>query len=49
MAHITDVHIRPDYDAPNRFKNSLKQIVKNHQPDFFSMAAILFMMHPTTV
>jgi len=35
VAHITDVHIRPDYDAPNRFKNSLKQIIKNHKPDFF--------------
>ncbi|ULT41160.1 metallophosphoesterase [Niabella defluvii] len=35
VAHITDVHIRPDYDAPNRFKNCLKQIVKHHQPDFF--------------
>lgn len=35
VAHITDVHIREDLNAPERFKKSLKQIISRHQPDFF--------------
>lgn len=34
IAHITDVHIRPEHDAPNRFKQCLKDI-KKHKIDFF--------------
>jgi len=35
VAHITDVHIREDLNAPERFKKSLKQIITRHKPDFF--------------
>lgn len=35
IAHITDVHIRQDLNAPERFKNTLQQIVAKHKPDFF--------------
>lgn len=34
IAHITDVHIREDLNAPARFKKCLEQ-VKNHNVDFF--------------
>ncbi|WP_215224045.1 metallophosphoesterase family protein [Echinicola shivajiensis] len=34
IAHITDVHIRPEDDIPNRALTVLNE-VKNHQPDFF--------------
>jgi len=34
VAHITDVHIRPEHDAPNRFKKCINEI-KKHRPDFF--------------
>lgn len=34
IAHITDVHIRPEHDAPNRFKKCINKI-KKHRPDFF--------------
>lgn len=34
VAHITDVHMRPEYDAPNRFKKCLAEI-KGHKVDFF--------------
>lgn len=34
IAHITDVHIRPEHDAPNRFKKCIHEI-KKHRPDFF--------------
>lgn len=34
IAHITDVHIRPDLDAPERFKKCLEE-VKKHKIDFF--------------
>jgi len=34
VAHITDIHIRPEHDAPNRFKKCLKEI-KKHKVDFF--------------
>ncbi|UOY04885.1 metallophosphoesterase family protein [Muricauda sp. SCSIO 64092] len=34
MAHITDVHIRPEHNAPNRFKQCLEEI-KAHEVDFF--------------
>jgi Icc protein len=34
VAHITDVHIRQDLDAPARFKKCLEQ-VKDKQVDFF--------------
>lgn len=34
LAHITDVHIRPEYDAPNRFKKCMEEIKKS-KPDFF--------------
>ena len=34
VAHITDVHIRPEYNAPDRFKSCL-QDVKAHNVDFF--------------
>lgn len=35
VAHITDVHIRPGDNAPERFKSCLKQLVAQHKPDFF--------------
>ncbi|KIA95993.1 metallophosphoesterase [Pedobacter kyungheensis] len=35
VAHITDVHIRPGDNAPERFKNCLKQVIDQHEPDFF--------------
>ncbi|WP_205944105.1 metallophosphoesterase [Pedobacter sp. HDW13] len=35
VAHITDVHIRPGDNAPERFKSCLKQIIGKHKPDFF--------------
>ncbi|EHQ27746.1 metallophosphoesterase family protein [Mucilaginibacter paludis] len=35
VAHITDVHIRPGDNAPERFKSCLKHIVSQHKPDFF--------------
>lgn len=34
IAHITDVHIRPECDAPERFKKCMAEI-KTHKPDFF--------------
>lgn len=34
IAHITDVHIRPEHNAPQRFKQCLEAI-KTHKPDFF--------------
>lgn len=34
VAHITDVHIRPEHNAMARFKTCLQQ-VKSHKPDFF--------------
>ncbi len=34
IAHITDVHIRPDENAPQRFKKCL-ELVKKHKVDFF--------------
>lgn len=34
IAHITDVHIRPEYNAPSRFRQCLEEI-KRHKPDFF--------------
>ena len=34
IAHITDVHIRPELDAPNRFRKCLNDIKKN-KIDFF--------------
>lgn len=34
VAHITDVHIRPEEDVPSRAIDWLK-IVKKHQPDFY--------------
>lgn len=33
-AHITDIHISADNDAPNRFRKCLQEI-KNHNVDFF--------------
>lgn len=35
VAHITDVHIAEGEQAPERFKECLKQIVNKHKPDFF--------------
>ncbi|MFC0184463.1 3',5'-cyclic AMP phosphodiesterase CpdA [Pseudarcicella hirudinis] len=35
VAHITDVHIRPEYHAPEIFKKCLAEIINKHQPDFF--------------
>jgi Icc protein len=35
VAHITDVHIREGENAPERFKQCLKQIIAKHKPDFF--------------
>ncbi|MCH5598266.1 TIGR03364 family FAD-dependent oxidoreductase [Niabella ginsengisoli] len=35
IAHITDVHIRQDLNAPERFKKSLSQIISKHKPDVF--------------
>lgn len=34
IAHVTDVHIRPEYEAQKRFKLCIAAI-KKHQPDFF--------------
>lgn len=34
IAHITDVHIRPEHDAPNRFRKCLEEI-KKQKIDFF--------------
>ncbi len=34
IAHITDVHIRPEHNAPNRFRKCLSEI-KKHRVDFF--------------
>ncbi len=34
IAHITDVHIRPEHNAPQRFKQCLGDI-KDHKVDFF--------------
>lgn len=34
IAHITDVHIRPEYNAPERFKRCIEKI-KEHKVDFF--------------
>ncbi|WP_428667484.1 metallophosphoesterase family protein [Runella sp.] len=34
IAHITDIHIRPEHDAPNRFRKCVDEI-KKHKPDFF--------------
>ncbi len=34
IAHITNVHIRPEHDAPNRFRKCLNDI-KMHKVDFF--------------
>ncbi|MBN8853975.1 MAG: metallophosphoesterase [Sphingobacteriales bacterium 50-39] len=34
VAHITDVHMRPELDAPARFKKCLEEI-KRHKVDFF--------------
>lgn len=35
VAHITDAHIREGDNAPERFKKTLRQIVKKHRPHFF--------------
>ncbi len=34
IGHITDVHLRPEYNAPERFKKCIDEI-KNHKIDFF--------------
>ncbi|GAA3577639.1 metallophosphoesterase family protein [Snuella lapsa] len=34
IAHITDIHIRPELDAPNRFRQCMREI-KKHKVDFF--------------
>jgi 3',5'-cyclic AMP phosphodiesterase CpdA len=34
IAHITDIHIRPEHNAPTRFKKCLEKI-KKHKIDFF--------------
>lgn len=34
VAHITDVHIRPEHNAPDRFRKCLQDI-KTHKVDFF--------------
>ncbi|MEN7546408.1 metallophosphoesterase [Rapidithrix thailandica] len=34
IAHITDVHIRPEHDAPKRFEKCMEE-VRKHKPDFF--------------
>lgn len=34
IAHITDIHIRPEHDAPNRFLKCMEEI-KKHKIDFF--------------
>jgi len=34
IAHITDVHIRPEHNAVARFRQCLAEI-KNHKPDFY--------------
>lgn len=35
IAHITDVHIRPENDIPERFKHCIDEIQQKHAPDFF--------------
>ncbi|WP_447640000.1 MULTISPECIES: metallophosphoesterase family protein [Chitinophagaceae] len=35
LAHITDVHISKDNDAPERFRKCLQWIIEKHKPDFF--------------
>jgi hypothetical protein len=42
VAHITDIHIRPEHDAPNRFRKCLEDI-KKHKVDFSLNGGILFM------
>ncbi len=34
VAHVTDIHIRPEHDAPARFRKCLQEI-KKHKVDFF--------------
>ena len=34
IAHITDIHIRPEYDAANRFRKCIEEI-KSHEVDIF--------------
>ena len=34
IAHITDIHIRPEWNAPNRFRKCITEI-KKHKVDFF--------------
>jgi len=34
VAHVTDIHIRPELDAPARFRKCLQEI-KKHKVDFF--------------
>ncbi|ATP57187.1 metallophosphoesterase [Pedobacter ginsengisoli] len=34
IAHITDIHMRPELNAPDRFRQCMKEI-KNHKIDFF--------------
>ena len=34
VAHITDIHMRPEHDAPNRFRKCMEDI-KKHKVDFF--------------
>lgn len=34
IAHITDVHMRPELDAPNRFRKCM-ELIKQHKVDFF--------------
>ncbi|HEX7845961.1 MAG TPA: metallophosphoesterase [Chitinophagaceae bacterium] len=34
IAHITDIHIRPEYNAPDRFRQCMAEI-KKHNVDFF--------------
>jgi len=34
IAHITDIHIRPEHNAPNRFRQCMAAI-KKHKVDFF--------------
>ncbi len=34
IAHITDVHIRPEHNAPQRFRRCMEEI-KKHKVDFF--------------
>lgn len=34
IAHVTDIHIRPDLDAPARFRKCMAEL-RRHQPAFF--------------